>query len=111
MKTHLALMLIPLLCISLFADKASIERGAKIYNTMCFACHGKKLEGATGFNLKDAEWIHGSKPEEILATIKKGFPEKGMVAFGTVYNDKQLQLLDRILAYFQRGLFPYREAE
>ncbi|MCH2209389.1 MAG: cytochrome c, partial [Lentisphaerales bacterium] len=77
MKKFLISSLVGLLSQTQAADQASIDRGKKIYDTVCFACHGKNLEGATGFNLKDAEWVHGNSPEQILATIKKGFPDKG----------------------------------
>jgi len=85
-----------LLCYSCYIlgaeDKtASIKRGAQTYTAICFACHGKNLEGGSGFNLKDAEWIHGSSPEQILQTLKKGFPEKGMIAFENVYDEKNLE--------------------
>lgn len=85
-------------------DKESIERGKKLYNMVCFACHGKNLEGATGFNLKDSEWVHGSKPEQILATLKNGFPDKGMIAFGTVYKEDQLKDIVNYILSKQEGL-------
>ena len=85
-------------------EKASVDRGRKIYTTVCFACHGANLEGSTGFNLKDAEWIHGDKPEQILASIKKGFPEKGMIPFATVYKDEQLQDVVNFIIAKQEGL-------
>ena len=85
-------------------EKASIERGREIYTNVCFACHGTNLEGSIGFNLKDAEWIHGGKPEQILASIKKGFPEKGMIPFATVYKDEQLQDVVNFIISKQEGL-------
>lgn len=93
-----------LLLTSALADQESINRGKKIYDMVCFACHGKNLEGATGFNLKDSEWIHGNKPEQILATIKNGFPDKGMIAFGAVYKDDQLKDIVNFILSKQEGL-------
>ena len=93
-----------LMGISVSADDASIARGKKIYDMVCFACHGKNLEGATGFNLKDSEWVHGNKPEEILATLKNGFPDKGMIAFGAVYKDDQLKDVVNFILSKQEGL-------
>lgn len=71
---------------------------------MCFACHGKNLEGATGYNLKDAEWVYGSTHEQILKTIKNGFPEKGMIAFSTIYKDEQLKDVVNYILSKQEGL-------
>ena len=86
------------------ADKDSISRGKLIYDSVCFACHGKNLEGATGHNLKDSEWLHGGSKEQIKATINRGFPEKGMVAFGAIYNDKQIEDLTNYILSCQEGL-------
>ena len=103
-KVTITTLLFCLLSSSAFSDQASINRGKKIYDMVCFACHGKNLEGATGFNLKDAEWVHGNKPEQILATLKKGFPEKGMIAFGTIYKDDQLKDIVNFILSKQEGL-------
>ncbi|MCM8531480.1 MAG: cytochrome c [Lentisphaeraceae bacterium] len=81
----------------------SIRKGEQIYNAVCFACHGKNLEGGGGFNLRDTEWIHGGSPEQILATIKKGFPEKGMIPFGTLYKDEQLHDVVNFILSRQQG--------
>lgn len=88
-----------LLSSSLLASNASadrtavdeaIERGNKLYVQACAACHGKDLEGATGFNLKDGEWVHGSTRADIQNNIKNGFLSKGMPAFGAMYDDAQI---------------------
>ena len=101
------LTLIHLLAITLSlgaSNKDSIAKGKLIYDSVCFACHGKNLEGATGHNLKDSEWLHGGSKEQIKATIKKGFPEKGMVAFGAIYNDQQIDDVTNYILSRQEGL-------
>ncbi|EDM25054.1 cytochrome-c oxidase fixP chain, partial [Lentisphaera araneosa HTCC2155] len=82
----------------------SITRGKALYDTVCFACHGKKLEGAAGPNLKDFEWLHGASREQIISSIKKGFPEKGMVAFGALYNEQQIADLANYVLSRQEGV-------
>lgn len=77
--------------IELSKDPSARTAGKETYQMVCFSCHGQSLEGGTGFNLRDGEWIHGSAPTQILASIAKGFPEKGMVAFGSVYDDSALE--------------------
>ncbi len=82
--------------IALSKDSSALAAGKETYQTVCFSCHGQQLEGGTGFNLRDGEWVHGSAPTQILASIAKGFPEKGMVAFGSVYDEATLE---QIVAY------------
>lgn len=90
--------------VAMSRDFAALAAGKETYQMVCFSCHGQSLEGGTGFNLRDGEWIHGSKPTEILASIIKGFPEKGMVAFGAVYEEKVLGQLVAYLLSEQIGL-------
>ena len=71
-------------------DAMAVSSGKEIYQTACFSCHGHRLEGGTGFDLRDGEWIHGGNPSSILNSIAKGFPEKGMVAYETVYDESTL---------------------
>lgn len=85
-------------------NKDSSDRGKQIYDSVCFACHGKDLEGAIGHNLKDSIWVYGGTKEQIFNTIKKGFPEKGMVAFGAIYNDQQIEDITNYILSRQEGL-------
>jgi cytochrome c5 len=90
-----------LLNISLYSPLtlAATSEGQELFETTCAACHGKDLSGGAGFNLKDETWVHGDKPNEILANIKKGFGNAGMPGFGAVYNDNQLQsIVDYVLS-------------
>ncbi len=41
---------------------------------------------------------------QIFGTIKKGFPEKGMVPFGTIYKDNQLKDVVNFIMSRQEGL-------
>lgn len=82
--------------LKLSADSQAVNAGQALYEQVCAACHNKDLSGATGFNLKDGEWIHGEAPSQILANIKQGFNSKGMPAFGAMFSDKQLQ---EVVAY------------
>jgi cytochrome c5 len=104
MKSHIGMILLSFVSLLQAAEQDSIKRGKQIYDTVCFACHGKNLEGATGFNLKDAEWIHGDSPELIQATIEKGFPEKGMIPFATIYKKNQIKDVVNFILSRQEGL-------
>ena len=71
-------------------NPAFVSAGQATYEANCVACHGKALEGGIGFNLVDAEWVHGSNPSEIYVTIDKGIPAKGMQAWGALLGQKRI---------------------
>lgn len=54
-------------------DKASVERGKKIYNTYCMACHQEDGSGIPGLNppLIKTKWVLGDK-KELVTIILKG---------------------------------------
>ena len=89
-------------------DPVAVRLGEEIYQTVCFSCHGHRLEGGTGFDLRDGEWIHGSEPSSILKRIAKGFPEKGMVAFEAVYNESTLA---NVVAFLLSERVGFRELQ
>ncbi|NVK26098.1 MAG: cytochrome c [Gammaproteobacteria bacterium] len=73
-----------------------LSQGQTLFEQICASCHGKDLTGGSGFNLKDAEWVHGSKPSQIINNVKTGFMNAGMPGFGAVFTEPQLQ---SIVAY------------
>lgn len=89
---------------ALAADGEVVAKGEAVYRSMCFACHGMELEGAAGPNLKDAEWLHGSRPEDILRTINQGVSDKGMMAYEAVYDEATRRALVGFLLSRQEGL-------
>ena len=66
---------------ALTADPARVEAGREVFLQFCVACHLADGSGLVGPNLTDGYWLHGGKPLEILTTVTKGVPEKGMVAW------------------------------
>ena len=52
-------------------DKAAMERGKKIYDTYCAACHQEDGLGMEGFNppLVKTKWVLGDKPTLIRIVI------------------------------------------
>ena len=71
------------------ADHAAIERGEATFKQNCAACHGDKGQGAIGPSFKDAVWLYGGKPTEIVHTITDG-TTKGMPPFKTALGATQL---------------------
>jgi cytochrome c oxidase cbb3-type subunit 3 len=59
-----------------------VEQGRQVFTTTCAACHGPQGGGIIGPNLTDEFWLHGGKPTDVLRTVRDGFVEKGMPAWG-----------------------------
>ena len=66
-----------------------VSQGKTLYNQ--FNCSGCHFQGGGGIGppLMDADWIYGSKPENIFETISEGRPN-GMPAFGGRIPDSQV---------------------
>lgn len=89
--------------VAMSQDQVAIESGEKLYRAVCAACHAKNLSGASGPSLKDGEWLHGSRPAEIMSSIESGFAEAGMAAFGGVYSEEQLSQLTAFVLSWREG--------
>ena len=75
------------------ADAAGIAKAKEIFETKCWACHGKQGEGGVGPNLTDDYWLHKGSLNEIYKSIKLGYPDKGMQAWATDYTPKEMSFL------------------
>jgi cytochrome c oxidase cbb3-type subunit 3 len=57
----------------LAADPQARAIGERLFLTYCAQCHGSDARGNKGYpNLADNDWLHGSDPSVIKATILKG---------------------------------------
>lgn len=72
-------------------DGAALADGQKIFQTQCISCHGKAGEGGIGPNLTDDHWIHGNEMQNVLRTIFKGVPAKGMIAWEKTLKPDQIE--------------------
>jgi cytochrome c oxidase cbb3-type subunit 3 len=82
----------------------AVAEGKRLYRWYnCNGCHANG-GGGSGPPLMDAEWIYGSAPANVLATILKGRPN-GMPAFGGKIPDHQAM---QIAAYVRSmgGMLP-----
>jgi mono/diheme cytochrome c family protein len=59
------------------ALKASIERGKKVYESTCLACHQANGSGVPGMNppLKKTKWVMGDK-KTLINVILKGMDQE-----------------------------------
>jgi len=69
------------------------SKGDALFKANCVACHGEQGQGVIGPNLNDKFWIHGGKPENIVASITHGYPDKGMPAWEPVLGAEKVQWL------------------
>lgn len=81
------------------ASATGHSEAIELYRGLCVTCHGAKLEGGEGPSLSDAEWLHGGSRAEIIQSMAKGFPQKGMPAIEGIYSAEQIaSLADYILS-------------
>jgi len=69
--------------------------------------HRPDLGGLVGPNLTDDLWLHGCTAGDLVRDVRTGFPQKGMLPFGTgkVLSDEQvLQLVSYVIS--KRGSNP-----
>ena len=97
--------------LALAKDEVALAAGAKSYATNCLACHGAKLEGAIGPNLTDSAWLHGGSPSEIHFSIDKGWPEKGMMAWGALLGETKVRQLTAYLLSVKNSDVPGKAPE
>lgn len=59
--------------VTLAGDSEAVQRGQRLYLNYCSTCHGSDAKGGRGFpNLADGDWLYGSEPAAIEATILNG---------------------------------------
>ncbi len=80
------------------ADAAGIATGQQLFEANCVACHTKSGAGSqeplsVGPNLADEYWLHKGSLNDIYTTIKNGYPDKGMQAWSTKFNPKEISQL------------------
>jgi cytochrome c oxidase cbb3-type subunit 3 len=71
-------------------NAAAIAEGQRLYGWYnCAGCHAPGGGGGMGPALSDEEWIYGSQPQNVHATIVEGRPN-GMPSFGGHLPDDQV---------------------
>ena len=70
------------------APKPAFTEPEKVFNQYCSSCHGEKIEAFV-----DRTWKHGTKKEDIVASINNGYLDLGMPAWKGVVEAKDINLL------------------
>ena len=76
--------------VKLLTAPTDLAAGKAVFETTCFACHGKAGEGGVGPNLTDEYWLHGGSIQDVFKTIKYGWPDKGMKSWKDDYSPVQI---------------------
>lgn len=63
------------------------------YAQLCANCHGKNLEGAQAQSLLDDVWVGGGDDESLAKSIRNGYPDKGMPAWGVAIPEKEIRAM------------------
>ena len=87
-------------------DDTDIAAGKELYmasEQLCFTCHGNNGQGLVGPNLTDEYWMHGCQPKDIAASIINGYPDMGMLPYGsgTRMSNEEVQQLVSYIASLQ----------
>ena len=90
--------------ISLETGEPDPVRGAEIYETTCFICHGEDGQGtSTAPAVNDPERLQKFDDIWYRNTIAHGRPAKGMPTWGTVLSPAQINDLVALIAAWREG--------
>jgi glucose/arabinose dehydrogenase len=79
---------------SVYAQDFRTGTVAERYLLLCANCHGRNLEGGgTGPSLLKDTWLHGGDDDSIARSIRNGFPDKGMPAWGAAFPEKEIRAM------------------
>jgi cytochrome c oxidase cbb3-type subunit 3 len=80
---------------------ADLAAGKASYEKNCVVCHGANGEGGVGPNLTDNFFIHGAGFNDMMKTVTKGVPEKGMLAWGKLIKPDEIHLVTSYIFTFK----------
>jgi cytochrome c oxidase cbb3-type subunit 3 len=82
--------------VAVLTDGPSLVKGKALFegpDNVCFSCHRADLGGLVGPDLTDSLWLHGCSIGDVVASIKTGYPARGMLPYGVgkPLTDEQVQ--------------------
>ncbi|TVQ10674.1 MAG: hypothetical protein EA364_12015 [Balneolaceae bacterium] len=81
--------------LEILTDQASLDAGRIVYTNpaqLCVTCHGANAQGLVGPDLTNEYWKHGCDLPSLMISVKVGFPQQGMPAYGSGSRLTDLQL-------------------
>lgn len=79
--------------------------GQRLFAMHCAACHKPDGAGLVGPNMTDDHFVRIQRYEDLEPLVRRGIPDKGMIAFENVLTDEQLTSVVRYTAAL-RGTTP-----
>lgn len=76
--------------LALAKTPSQVDKGREVFTTTCVSCHRADGGGNIGPNLTDSAWLHGGSPAEVYTTVRDGFAQKGMPAWGAQLGDEKV---------------------
>ncbi len=81
----------------------SAARGAALFASACFTCHGEDGRGGPAPALNDAQRLRSLDDDWYRQTIASGRPAKGMPTWGTVLSPSQIEDLVALIGAWRAG--------
>lgn len=72
---------------------AEPRRGLSLYRQYCAACHGVQGLGAQAASIVGPVWAHGSSDADLTTSIRDGYPQRGMPAWGDVLSPTDVKAI------------------
>lgn len=85
------------------AFEPSPARGAAIFASTCFTCHGEEGRGGLAPALNDAQRLQSLDDDWYRQTIANGRPARGMPTWGTVLSPSQIEDLVALIGAWREG--------
>jgi glucose/arabinose dehydrogenase len=112
-KNTLLLIAFPMLVCSILLESCTTSTTSNIaivgeipetFTKLCASCHGADLKGNIAQSLLDGSWQFGSEEDDIMRSIKFGYPHHGMPAWGTALADAEIDSLVSFLMHEEERL-------
>jgi cytochrome c oxidase cbb3-type subunit 3 len=72
-------------------NEAIVSSGKSTFAATCASCHAANGGGQVGPNLTDEYWVHGGSAEKILQSVRTGWVDKGMPAWGPQLGEQKVR--------------------
>jgi aldose sugar dehydrogenase len=72
-------------------QSASVQAAADVYTANCSGCHGPHLTGGEGPPLIAQVYLHGTADADVERSIRDGYPDKQMPAWGGTLSIGEIQ--------------------
>lgn len=102
LKSTRLLFALPILACSIILESctntttsnvAEVGEIPETFTNLCVSCHGSDLKGNISQSLLDGSWQFGSGKNDIMRSIKFGYPHHGMPAWGAILPDSEIDSL------------------